>query len=87
MSEAHALKLAEKMMYAIAGNWGGRDVEDALPYAEAILKAQEALGALLESPASFEDARIDYAERQVDTREWTEAQSALAALKAITEDK
>jgi hypothetical protein len=55
-----------------------------LPYAEAILKAQEALEGLLESPASFEDSRLDYAERQVDTQAWTEAQSALAALRAIT---
>jgi len=42
-------------------------------------RLRDALSELLESPASFEDSRLDYAERQVDTKVWDEAKAALAA--------
>jgi phosphohistidine phosphatase SixA len=41
-------------------------------------RLRDALSELLESPASFEDSRLDYAERQVDTKVWDEAKAALA---------
>jgi chromosome segregation ATPase len=44
-----------------------------------VARLREALSGLLESPASFEDSRLDYAERQVDTKAWDEAKAALAA--------
>ena len=44
-----------------------------------VARLREALSGLLESPASFEDSRLDYAERQVDTKAWDEARAALAA--------
>ena len=93
MSEVE--KLAKKMALAIVAS--GRvgeavpdpgDVEDALPYAEAILKAQSHLGHLLNAvtfgpKSELSPGNVGYAAR-IPIGFVENAKPALAALRAIT---